>query len=76
MPDDLIPSAEAAAILRLPISTFHERVRNGDIEQAVKLPGLRGARLFDRTRIDALAEEYRQADLAKWDAPAEPKAAS
>lgn len=71
MPDvDLIPSAEAAALLRLPISTFHERVRSGEIEEAVKLPGLRGARLFDRTHIESKAAEYRAADLAKWDEPA------
>lgn len=69
MPDhDLIPSAEAAALLRLPLSTFHERVQRGDIEEAVKLPGLRGARLFDRSYIEAKAAEYRAADLAKWDA--------
>lgn len=68
MPHDLIPSAEAAALLRLPISTFHERVRAGAIEEAVKMPGLRGARMFDRAYIEQLAEEAKAADLAKWDA--------
>lgn len=63
-------------MLRLPISTFHERVRTGAITEAVKLPGIRGARMFDRAYIQRLADEAKAADLAKWDTPAEPTTAT
>lgn len=54
---DLIGSKEAAELTGLDLRTIHRRVERGELPTAGKLPGLRGAYLFNRTDIEALAEK-------------------
>jgi len=51
---DLIPTSEAARMLNESVRQVNRRVERGELEAASKLPGLRGARLFERTVIEAL----------------------
>jgi hypothetical protein len=53
----LIPTAEAARMLNESVRQVNRRVQRGELEAASKLPGLRGARLFDRAVIAALTEK-------------------
>ena len=54
---DLISAAQAANLLGCSVATVHRRVADGDLVEAVKLEGLRGARLFRRSDVLALAEQ-------------------
>lgn len=52
-----ITTAEAARILRVTPSGISRMVARGDLEPVMKLPGLRGAFLFERADVDALIAE-------------------
>lgn len=57
METDLIPAVEAAAILGRSVVTLHRWVKEGRIAEHVKAPGLRGARLFRRSDVEALRDQ-------------------
>lgn len=57
--DDLLPSSEVCALLFVDRSTLSRYVKAGRITPARKLAGLRGAMLFNRGDVDALAAERR-----------------
>lgn len=52
--DGLIGTSEAAELLGESPRQFIRRVERHDIIPAMKLPGLRGAYLFDRSDVEAL----------------------
>ena len=54
---ELIQSAEAAAILGEPQTTFNRKAARGDYPVVTKLAGPTGARLFDKATIVAIADE-------------------
>lgn len=56
---DLIGVAEASAILSLDRRTIHRMVERSELEPASKLPGLRGAYIFDRATIVAAKEQQK-----------------
>lgn len=56
-PDNLIQSAEAAAILGIGRQHFNKLVLAGDVPAVTKLGGTTGARLFDRSVIERIAAE-------------------
>ena len=58
---DMIGSREAAELLGMNLRTFNRRVTSGAIRPSLTLAGSKGARLFDRAVIEALAEEQREA---------------
>lgn len=51
--DELLPSADAAKYVHLSISQLAKLTRDGEIDEAVKAPGLRGARFYRRADLDA-----------------------
>lgn len=51
----LIGSAEAAQLLGMSSTTFNRRVLAGYIPAVQKLPGSKGAWVFDRAQIEAIA---------------------
>lgn len=53
----LVPSSDAAARLGIDRRTLTRWVEAGRIAAATKLPGLRGAYLFDAAEIDRVASE-------------------
>lgn len=53
----LIPTAEAARRLGVDVRTVHRWVKSGRLTPAVKTPGLRGALLFHREDVEAIARE-------------------
>lgn len=56
VPSDLIGSRETAALLRVDKSTLVRKIAAGKIQPLTRLDGPRGAFVFDRTEIQALAE--------------------
>lgn len=54
--NDLIGSAEAASLLGISVSHFHRKVLSGHICPVRKLPGSKGAYVFERKEIDRIAE--------------------
>jgi excisionase family DNA binding protein len=48
---DLITAAEAADLLELSIRTVHRMAEDGRLRAATKLPGTKGAWLFERTEV-------------------------
>ncbi len=57
---DLIPTVDAAAIVKVSVPTFNRWVEAGRITEAAKAPGLRGARFFLRSDVEALAASLLQ----------------
>jgi hypothetical protein len=55
--DHLLTAAEAADRVGMRLRTFQRHVALGNIEHAHKLPGLRGAYLFDADTIDAFVAQ-------------------
>lgn len=53
----LVTSAEASVLLGKSVSTISRLVKRGTIQPTAKLPGLRGAFLFNRADVEALAKE-------------------
>lgn len=50
---DLLPTAEVASLLGVHVSTVPRLVRSGRLTPVTKLPGKRGAYLFDPAEISA-----------------------
>lgn len=55
----LIGVAEASKLTGLDRRTLHRRVERGELHPVSKLPGLRGAYIFDRSEIEELIPEER-----------------
>lgn len=55
MTPDLISSADAAELLGIDRSTLSRWVQAGRLAPVLKMPGLRGPALYDRTAVLALA---------------------
>lgn len=60
-PADLLTSAEVCERLGIDRSTLSRWVQVGRIQPAVKMPGIRGAFLFEPRAIEALATERAEA---------------
>lgn len=54
---DLLATAEAAARLGITPRHVARLVLDGKLTPAAKAPGIRGAYLFDRSQIEALAKD-------------------
>lgn len=52
-----VPTAEAARVLGVSVWSIRRLIERGELEPTAKLPGLRGAYLFDRADVDRLAAE-------------------
>lgn len=52
---DLIPASEVARIYGCHVRTVHRLVAKGDLTPAIKAPGAKGAFLFRRVDVLALA---------------------
>jgi len=55
--DAYLSTRDVARLLGTSVPTVTRRARQGDLPVAVKAPGPRGAYLFDREPIEALAAE-------------------
>lgn len=55
--NNLIGVAEASQITGLDKRTLHRKVERGELTPVSKLPGLRGAYIFNRSEIEKLARE-------------------
>ena len=53
--DELLSTAEAAALLGKSTATINRWADSGALPVAVKAPGLRGARFFTRASVEAMA---------------------
>lgn len=53
--DGLIRTSEAAEILGESVRQFIRRVERGEVQPAMKLPGIRGAYLFNRPDVERLS---------------------
>ena len=53
---DLLATVQVARILRVSVATVNRMAKDGRLEVAHKLPGLRGAQLFARSSVEALRE--------------------
>lgn len=51
-----ITTAEAARILGLSVRTVHRRASAGEIPHELKMPGARGAYVFDEDAIRSIAK--------------------
>lgn len=56
VPADLIGAAEAARMLELERSTLTRWIHGGKIKPLAQLDGKRGAYVFDRSDVEALAQ--------------------
>ena len=56
-PNDLIGSGETAALLRVDKSTLVRKIAAGKIQPLTRLDGPRGAFVFDRSEIQAIAKD-------------------
>lgn len=56
-PDDLLSTKQAAEIIGCERSSLTRWVQLGRIEEAHKIPGDTGARLFRRSDVEALRDE-------------------
>lgn len=52
---DLLTTAEAASLLDVSIATVNRMADQGKLREAKKFPGIRGARLYKRRDVEALA---------------------
>lgn len=55
--DAQVTTAEAATILGSSVWSVRRLVQAGALEPTMKLPGLRGAFLFSRSDVEAIASE-------------------
>lgn len=53
MAKELVTTAQAAVILGCTVRTVHRMVQRGALNPAVKVPGYKGAYLFDRAAVAA-----------------------
>lgn len=56
---ELVGTAEASKIVAVNRRTLLRLIDRGSIRPAMKIPGTRGAYLFDRDEIEALAKDRR-----------------
>ena len=54
---DLLTTRQAATRLRVDVSTLSRWVASGRIHPAIKLPGIRGAMLFDPAEVERVEAE-------------------
>ena len=54
---EVLSTSEAAEHLGLTVSQFHHRIARAEIEPAFRIPGIRGAKFWHRTDVEALAAE-------------------
>lgn len=54
-PDDLLTAAEMASTFGVTVATINRWAAEGKLPVAYKLPGVRGANLFSRAAVEALA---------------------
>lgn len=59
--DDLIPTAETARILGKSVATINRWAAERKLVPAIEMPGEKGARLFRRSDVLALAQPAEQA---------------
>lgn len=52
--EDLLTTADAADLTGWSVPTIRRMAEDGTLPVAVKLPGLRGARLFERSAVERL----------------------
>lgn len=52
---DLIPTADVADILGKSVPTVNRYAAEGRLVPAIRMPGLRGARLYRRSDVEAFA---------------------
>lgn len=57
VPSDLVPTKEAARILRRSVSTVSRWVEIGKLTPALKIDGQRGPMWFDRATVEAIRAE-------------------
>lgn len=62
--DDLLATSEVSALLRVSIQTVNRMANDGRLKVAKKLPGERGARLYAKEDVLALAAKIREERLA------------
>ena len=56
-PTKLLTTAQAADVLGVSVATIHQMHREGRLEVALKVEGLRGPKFFARADVDRLAAE-------------------
>lgn len=61
MPEPLLTTTQAAERLGISTRTLTRRVEDREIEPSHRLPGLRGAMLFDADDVDAYADRLEAA---------------
>lgn len=71
---DLVGVSEASTLTGLDRRTLHRKVKRGELHAVSKLPGLRGALIFNRADITPLIPAV--ASSPEADAPAVPRPAS
>lgn len=52
-----LTTKEVADLLGVSVATVNRRADKGLLPEVAKAPGVRGARLFDRAKIEALAKD-------------------
>lgn len=62
--DKLITTAEVAQVLGVSVKTVNQWASQGRLTVAQKLPGVRGANLYRRSYIEALANKRRATSVA------------
>jgi predicted site-specific integrase-resolvase len=55
--DALMGTRDVAERLGVSIATVNRMARDGRLTPAIRLPGIRGAQLYARDRIEALADK-------------------
>ena len=59
--DALMGTRDVAERLGVSIATVNRMARDGRLKAALRMPGVRGAQLFDREQVEALVTETRTA---------------
>lgn len=54
---DVMTTRDVADALGIHVATVSRRVAEGSLEPVAKLPGIRGAFLFDRVAVERLRDE-------------------
>lgn len=53
--EELITTTAAAELLGCSVATVNRKARTGELPPAIEGPGQRGARLYERSTVEALA---------------------
>jgi excisionase family DNA binding protein len=59
--DALMATREVAERLGVSIATVNRMAKDGRLTPALRTPGIRGAHLYDRNKVEALEQEMRTA---------------